>query len=98
MAEDGLAIPLTDEFASLAPDFWSFINSDPIYFDSLKQADGEIYCFQGFFLKDSPYRSWRGMMVRQDFLDQVDLEPPTTIDEFTAMLRAFKDQLEIETP
>ncbi|MDD4140397.1 MAG: extracellular solute-binding protein [Eubacteriales bacterium] len=98
MAEDGLAIPLTDEFANLAPDFWSFINSDPIYFDSLKQADGEIYCFQGFFLKDSPYRSWRGMMVRQDFLDQVDLEPPTTIDEFTAMLRAFKDQLEIETP
>lgn len=98
MAEDGLAIPLTDEFANLAPDFWSFITSDDVYFNSLKQADGEIYCFQGFFFKDSPYRAWRGMMVRQDFLDKVSLEPPTTIDEFTAMLRAFKDDLGVETP
>ena len=98
MAEDGLAIPLTDEFANLAPDFWSFITSDDVYFNSLKQADGEIYCFQGFFLKNSPYRAWRGMMVRQDFLDKVSLEPPTTIDEFTTMLRAFKDDLGVETP
>jgi putative aldouronate transport system substrate-binding protein len=98
MAEDGLTIPLTDLMPEKAPDFWQFINSDPIFYDSLKQADGEIYCFQGFFLKDSPYRSWRGMMVRQDFLDQVNLDPPTTIDDFTAMLRAFKDDLGVEIP
>lgn len=31
------------------------------------------------------------MVVRQDWLDQLGLKKPTTMDEFKAMLKAFKD-------
>ena len=36
--------------------------------------------------------------MRQDYLEQVGLERPETIDEWEQMLIAFRDQLGLETP
>lgn len=39
-----------------------------------------------------------GMVMRKDLLEKVGMEVPKTVDELTEVLRAFKTQLNMETP
>jgi putative aldouronate transport system substrate-binding protein len=41
---------------------------------------------------------WNGPMFRKDWLDEVGLKPPTTIDEWYAALTAFKQKKGIQFP
>ena len=40
----------------------------------------------------------QGLIVRQDFLTELQMEVPTTVDEWYTMLSAFKNQLGVENP
>lgn len=42
--------------------------------------------------------STTGLMVRADFLEELQMEVPTTVDEWYTMLSAFKTQLGVENP
>jgi putative aldouronate transport system substrate-binding protein len=81
--EDGLLQPL-DEWIekypvirdSFAPDVW----------EALRQADGKIYSIPriaGIFPQTLNYR--------RDWADALNIEQPQTLDEFRAMLVAFKE-------
>ena len=39
-----------------------------------------------------------GISIRQDLLEKVNLEVPTTYDEWYTVLKAFKDELGVEIP
>lgn len=59
--------------------------------DMARSSDGHIY---GLIMNEKNlntiyhYRAW----INQEWLDALDLEAPTTIDELTDVLKAFRDQ------
>jgi putative aldouronate transport system substrate-binding protein len=56
-------------------------------FDAVK-VDGKIYS-----IPMASYGSVQGgLMVRQDWLEKLNIKMPTTVDEFTDMLKAFKQK------
>lgn len=99
MAQDGYAIDIKDLLPQYAPDYWAFLNSDEVYMKSMIQADGSIRSVGGYsFEKDSPYRSWRGLVVRKEFMDQLGMEEIETVDEFYTFLKRCKDELGVDIP
>lgn len=74
--------PLIDKYG---PNIKASISEES--FNAVK-VDGKIYAI--------PFRgvefSSTSLMVRKDWLDKLGLQMPTTVDEFTAMLKAFKDK------
>ena len=73
-----------DELAFYAPDYWAKMQ------DTIKTY-GNIDGHQAFIFaeRDPIYYNWV-TLVRKDWLDQVDMEVPTTAEEVTAMGEAWK--------
>ncbi|MDF2923727.1 MAG: family 1 extracellular solute-binding protein [Paenibacillaceae bacterium] len=69
-------------------------NIDPSAFEAMK-VDGKIYGIPSLPISINE-KQWSyvstGLVVRQDWLDKLGLAKPQTLDEFTAMLQAFKDK------
>lgn len=97
MINDELAINLMD-YADYMPDFLATIDTDPQFRPYFTYSDGGIYFFANITEPNSINLHWRGMVVRQDFLDKLNMAVPTTNQEFHDMLVAFKEQLGCETP
>ena len=57
----------------------------------IKTDDGNYYTFP-FIRGDQKMRYNTGLMLRQDWLDELGLEVPTTIDEWHTVLTAFRDE------
>lgn len=58
-------------------------------------ADGHIYWvtnIQKKFLGDKVYDGNFGVLYRKDWTDKLNIATPTTLDEFTGMLRQFREQ------
>jgi putative aldouronate transport system substrate-binding protein len=74
--------PLIDKYG---PNIKAAVSQES--FDSVK-VDGKIYAipFRGVEFASTSF------MVRVDWLDKLGMKMPTTVDEFTAMLKAFKDK------
>ena len=62
----------------------------PIYDRDSKTDSGQYYGFPSFDIGE--YRSFGGIAIRRDWLNDAGLEIPETIDEWTTALRAFKEQ------
>ena len=88
---DNLALfmPITNKIGEYAPSYNSIIQ-DPDIMKALTMDDGEIYTFSHLRL-DPTIRVWMGPQIRGDWLDQVDMQVPTTIEEWYAVLTAFKN-------
>lgn len=85
----GLLIPL-DEYINedIMPNYASRINLNNAG-DSIPASDGKSY-YIGYLVAQNVNHSgtW---YINQEWLDKLGLEVPTTIDELTQVLRAFKD-------
>ena len=89
LAENGVLRDVREDFESYDGELWQQIRDS--YTDDVWQAgviDGEMlgipYC-QNFYNNSSV------LWVRQDWLDALNLEVPTTIDELEAVAKAFVD-------
>lgn len=94
--EDGAVMPITD-YMEYAPDFAAVLESNEIYRKSNTTPNGEIIGFP-FIRGDEYLLTSYGLQVRQDFLDAVDMEVPSTPDELYDVLKAFKEELKLEAP
>lgn len=74
--------PLIDQYG---PNIKAKLSQESL--DALK-IDGKIY---GIGNRSSAFASY-GLMIRTDWLEKVGLQAPTTVEEFTAVLKAFKDK------
>lgn len=87
LAKNGALLDLTDLLPEKAPHLWEAIPKE--VWDVMKSYDpnkeGRIYFIPGVI--DYPQM---GAIVRQDWLDALNLEMPSTQEEFVEMLRAFK--------
>lgn len=75
-----------NEFAGkYFPDMWKYISTenDKAYWLPLQQY---------MSYKEQPFFSNLTALVRRDWLDKLNLEMPTTLDEYATVLKAFQDK------
>lgn len=87
--EDGVIVDLTDYLEEYAPNYTRYLNEHPDIKQEVMDDNGRIYCF--VFAKGGGYLlSTQGPILREDILTALNLEVPTTIDEWETVLRAVK--------
>lgn len=93
---DGIIIGIEDYVEEFAPDYWKVLNSDPNYLKGTMTSAGNMVGF--YNVRTEPARISWGAYTRGDWLEDLNMEVPTTIDEFTAMLNAFKEEKDASIP
>lgn len=86
--ERGIFIPLEDYFEKYCPKITEILDQPGVR-DAMTAPDGHIYCIpyvsRDVEVEYCPY-------INTDWLERVNMELPTTTDEFEAVLKAFKEQ------
>ena len=93
LIDDGLLMDLTEVIPEMAPNYYAFV-SNPENAEMVKQItlnDGRLYMFAKVF-PDSRSMSYQGFIIRQDWLDTLQLERPNNIAEWETVLTAFKEK------
>lgn len=85
LIDDGLIVPLTDLLEEKMPNYYNLLTEeDKIWLTN--PSDGEIYGF-GFVHGMQAIQTWA---VRQDWLDELKMEVPTTWEGWLELWRAIK--------
>lgn len=92
MIKDGRIIRLNELIDSYAPNLKRIIESDPDVKKQIALDDGTIYMFPPLKLDALKLNATSGLIMRQDWLDKLNLKVPTNIDEWYTVLKAFKEQ------
>ncbi|NOU98394.1 extracellular solute-binding protein [Paenibacillus sp. LMG 31456] len=91
LINDGIAIKLNDYMDKYAVNYKKTIDKNPDLKKIVTLDDGTYPAF--FQLDPDPMRtSYNGLITRKDWLDKLGLKPPTTIDEWHTVLKAFKEK------
>jgi len=100
--EDGYFIDM-NEYLEYSPNYVSWINNqvDTGYQRAIYTDTGRLYGMWALRLPmdyEIGVMAELGVSIRQDFLDAVGMDIPTTYDEWYDVLVAFRDELGIEAP
>ena len=95
MVDDGICVELTNDMLQQnAPDYWAYMEENPVYWDYAKQLDGKMYYWMDVsFEANSYYRFWQQLTYREDMLEQYGLKVPTTNEEFYDLLVFARDNI-----
>lgn len=88
--KDGIIINLND-YMDLMPNYKAFLESDPEIKKQAVTDEGTLYGFHGINMEKVRTCAC-GLIARQDWLDELGLEVPETIDEWEVVLRKFKEE------
>ncbi len=95
MYNDGIIIELNDVIDQYMPNYKAFLEANPNVANALKNDAGQYLYFTAInplnTAEDRMAVTYWGLMLRQDWLDNVGAEVPTTIDEWYDVLVAFRD-------
>ncbi len=86
--------PIMDKYA---PNLKAYLKKNPQYNKMVKTDEGNYYVFP-FIRGDESLISTAGPIVRKDWLDELGLKAPETLDEWYTVLKAFKDKKNASTP
>lgn len=89
--EDGNILALNDIIDQYCPNLKAYLEAHPDVDRQCKTDEGNYYMFP-FVRGDDSLRVSTGLMIRQDWLNDLGLEMPTTIDEWHDVLTAFKTE------
>lgn len=92
---DEFIVDLTDEMTEHAPDYLSFISEEDEIHKSVVNDDGR---YLAIYQVASEAVVSQGWVIRTDYLEQVGMDMPKTIDQWEAVLTAFRDQLGLSDP
>ncbi len=85
----GLLLPLDTYLDACMPNYVSRLNMDGAG-DAIPSSDGKSY-YVGFLLSQRLNTNGH-FFINQSWLDALHLDTPTTVEELTDVLRAFRDQ------
>lgn len=85
---EGAFEPLNDLIDQYAPNIKAFYEEHPEVKQFATAPDGNIY-FITIVLDGAVAKGW---FIRQDWLDQLNLDVPTTVDEMYNVMKAFREQ------
>lgn len=88
VAEQGIFEPLEERIDKNAPNFKKILTDNPGYIKDLRASDGKDY-FLPFIGAVKTFKVW---MVREDWLQKLNLKQPETLDDWYNMLKAFKEK------
>lgn len=97
--EDGVILELTDLIDQNCPNLKAFLEKYPEIKASMTTDSGKIYCFPNIYpyYQESPaIMCNRGIQVRADWLEELGLDAPETVDEWHTVLTAFKEKGQTE--
>lgn len=94
---DKIIIKLNDVIDKYAPNYKKFVTSDKEIEKMSKTDTGNIYSFS-FVRGDDILTTYSGPILRADWLKELNLKAPETLDEFEAVLKAFKEKKNIQYP
>lgn len=94
--KDKIIQPLND-YMQYAPDLQAVLDSNDLYKKSSTTKDGDIIGFP-FIRGDDYLLSSAGLIIRQDWLDDLNLELPQTPDDLYEVLKAFKEEKGAKVP
>lgn len=94
---DGVIISLNEIFEKYCPNLMTYLKENPDVDKMIKTDDGNYYVFP-FIRGDDILTNTIGLMVRQDWLEDLNLEVPTTIDEWHTVLTKFKEEKGASAP
>lgn len=93
---DKVIEPLND-YVEYLPDMMAALQTNPDYLKATTTDNGDI--IGGPFVRaDEKLKTSAGMIMRQDWLDKLDMEVPRTPDEMYDTLKAFKEEMGAEVP
>lgn len=98
LVKQGQLQPISDIWEQYSEgSYKDFVASDAgtFYTDRMRLEDGKVYWLTDFetnTYKGEPTAFVLGFQIRQDWLDAVGMEMPTTLDELYDTLKAFQDQ------
>lgn len=95
--KDGVIMPLNDVFAQYCPNITKYLEENPDIDRMIKTDEGHYYVFP-FIRGDENLMNTIGLMLRKDWLDDLGMEVPTTIDEWHQVLTAFKNEKGCSAP
>ena len=95
--KDGVIIPLNDIFDQYCPNIKKYLAENPEVDKMIKTDDGNYFAFP-FIRGEDKLCYTVGGFIRQDWLDELGLEVPTTVDEWHEVLTAFKEKKGAEAP
>lgn len=87
---DEAIIPLNDLIDQHAPNLKKLLTENPELDKMMKTDTGIYYVFP--MIRPDNGLVFRGPIIRKDWLDDLNLEVPTTIDEWYTVLKAFKQE------
>lgn len=94
--DEEVIVPL-DEYKEYAPGFFGFLEAHPEYDKAAKTDAGDHYAFVS--IQDgNDLLVVSGPAVRKDWLDELGIEEPKSVDDWTNMLTAFKEKKGAEAP
>lgn len=88
---DGVILSLNDYMKNYAPGLSKVLKENPSADRDVKTDEGDYYVFPMLKLDDR-LRSTIGLVLRADWLKDLNLEVPKTVDEWETVLRAFKNE------
>ncbi len=97
IVDSGLILGLNDLIDSDMPNMKKYLVEDEIRVKQAKNDDGN-YCFVPSFRGDAELLTYTGPIVRKDWLDELGLSVPETIDEWHTVLTAFKEKKGASSP
>ncbi|MCU6712813.1 extracellular solute-binding protein [Paenibacillus sp. J5C_2022] len=90
LGSDGVLEPLEELIRQYAPNIRKLFQENPDIHNLLKSPDGHIYSIPSIVTGTS-LSDPGAFLIRQDWLDKLDLEQPKSIDDWYAVLKAFKE-------
>ncbi|MHA7966967.1 extracellular solute-binding protein [Paenibacillus sp. CAU 1782] len=88
---EGYIIRLNELIDQYAPNLKKYLQEHPEIDKLVKTDNGDYYAFP--FIKEGGMTTqWAGPVLRKDWLEELNLGVPTTIDEWHNVLTAFKER------
>jgi len=90
-------IDLTEAIDKWAPNLKKFLEENPEIDKQVKTDDGKYYCFP-YIINEDKQLTFQTIMIRQDWLDELKLDTPTSIADWHDVLTKFKEVKGADTP
>ncbi|TBL74040.1 extracellular solute-binding protein [Paenibacillus thalictri] len=95
--KDGYILKLNDVIDKFAPNLKKFLKDNPKIDKMVKTDNGSYYAFP-FIRGDDYLMVFHGPIIRKDWLDELQLPVPETIDDWYNTLKAFKEKKGASAP
>lgn len=95
--DEGVILPLNSIMNSYATNFKQLMEKHPDVAREAKTDEGNFFAF-GVVAADRKLNTSAGPIIRLDWLEELGLEKPETIDEWYTVLKAFKEKKNASAP